>query len=46
MTWWKWIIIIVLAWVALAPIALAFMRGAAILNKRLDHDEHEDGLPL
>ena len=48
MSWWKWVIIVVLAYAALAAIALAFMRGAKILKDRAgpDPDEHEGGLPL
>jgi len=43
-----WLAIGALAWFWLAVLALAFMRGAAILNRRDERepDEHEGGLPL
>lgn len=48
MEWYEWIIAGIIVWVAVTPIALAFVRGAAMLNKRIErqHDEHEEGLPL
>ena len=48
MPWTTWCLIALIAYIALLPIALAFMRGAAILNKRVDRqpDEHEQGLTL
>ena len=48
MPWTTWGLIAVIVYIALLPIALAFMRGAAILNKRAERqpDEHEEGLTL
>ena len=49
MHWTTWCLIALIVYAALLPIALAFLRGAAILNNRIrgrDHDEHEQGLTL
>jgi len=48
MDWWTWLLIAATLWVALAPVGLALMRGANILNARAKRmaDEHEEGLPL
>lgn len=48
MAWYTWIAIALIVYIALLPIALALMRGAAILNKRAERepDEHEQGLTL
>ena len=48
MHWTTWCLIALIVYIALMPIALAFMRGAAILNKKAERqpDEHEQGLTL
>ena len=51
MHWTTWCLIAIIVYIACLPIALGFMRGAAILNKRLERepdepDEPERGLTL
>ena len=46
MSWYEWMIAGALVYVALAPIAVAFVRGARLLSARTEHGEHEEGLLL